>query len=35
VEADFHPVELLVTECGPVIGAHGGPGTVGVAFWAE
>jgi DegV family protein with EDD domain len=35
LEADFHPVELLVTECGPVIGAHGGPGTVGVAFWAE
>jgi DegV family protein with EDD domain len=35
LEADFHPVELLVSECGPVIGAHGGPGTVGVAFWAE
>jgi DegV family protein with EDD domain len=35
LEADFHPVELLVAECGPVIGAHGGPGTVGVAFWAE
>jgi len=31
----FHPVEIMDTECSPVIGAHAGPGTVGVAFYAE
>jgi DegV family protein with EDD domain len=31
----FHPVEMIETECGPVVGAHAGPGTVGVAFYAE
>jgi DegV family protein with EDD domain len=31
----FHPVELLVVETGPTIGVHGGPGTVGVAFYVE
>ena len=29
----FHPVELIVAETGPTIGVHGGPGTVGVAFY--
>lgn len=29
------PAELILTECGPVIGAHVGPGTVGVAFFVE
>lgn len=35
VEARFHPVELVRSECGPVIGTHVGPGTVGVAFYCD
>jgi DegV family protein with EDD domain len=35
LQARFRPVEILRSECGPVIGAHAGPGTVGVAFYAE
>ena len=35
LEARFHPVEMIYTECGPVVGAHVGPGTVGVAFYVE
>ncbi len=35
LEDRFHPVEMLRSECGPVIGAHAGPGTVGVAFYTE
>lgn len=35
LEARFHPVEMIETECGPVLGAHAGPGTVGVAFFVE
>ena len=31
--AMFHPVESFVTELTPVIGAHTGPGVVGVAWW--
>lgn len=31
----FHPVEMVETECSPAIGAHGGPGTVGVVFYVE
>ncbi len=31
----FHPVEVITAETGPVIGVHGGPGTVGVAFYVE
>jgi DegV family protein with EDD domain len=31
----FHPVEMIETECGPVVGTHAGPGTVGVAFYVE
>lgn len=31
----YEPVELIRSECGPVIGAHVGPGTVGVAFFVE
>jgi len=30
-----HPVELLEAECSPVLGAHAGPRTVRVAFYAE
>jgi DegV family protein with EDD domain len=33
--ARFQPVEMLKVECSPVIGAHAGPGTVGVAFYAD
>jgi DegV family protein with EDD domain len=33
--ARFQPVEMVHTECGPVIGVHAGPGTVGVAFYCE
>ncbi len=30
------PADLVEThECGPVIGAHAGPGTVGVTFYVE
>jgi DegV family protein with EDD domain len=35
VRERFHPVELVTAETGPVIGVHGGPGTVGVAFYVE
>jgi fatty acid-binding protein DegV len=35
VRERFHPVELLTAETGPTIGVHGGPGTVGVAFYVE
>lgn len=31
----FHPVEHFLTELSPVIGAHAGPGLVGVAWWAR
>jgi fatty acid-binding protein DegV len=31
----FECVELYVTEFTPVMGAHTGPGLIGVAFYAE
>jgi DegV family protein with EDD domain len=31
----FNCVELVITEAGPTIGTHGGPGTVGVTFYAN
>jgi DegV family protein with EDD domain len=31
----FEPVEMFFSECGPVVGAHAGPGTLGIAFYAE
>jgi DegV family protein with EDD domain len=31
----FQPVELIDGECGPVVGTHAGPGTLGVAFYTE
>ncbi len=31
----FRPVEMIYGECGPVIGAHVGPGTMGTAFYSE
>lgn len=35
LQARFQPAELLQVECSPVVGTHAGPGTVGVAFYAE
>jgi DegV family protein with EDD domain len=35
VKAEFQPVEIMSYECGPVIGCHAGPGTVGVAYYVE
>ncbi|MGD2205212.1 MAG: DegV family protein [Anaerolineae bacterium] len=35
LETRFQPVEIIRSECGPVVGAHVGPGTVGVAFYVE
>lgn len=31
----FHPTESFMTELTPVIGAHTGPGLVGVAWWVQ
>jgi DegV family protein with EDD domain len=31
----FNPVVISITEASPVIGAHAGPGTVGVSFFVE
>jgi DegV family protein with EDD domain len=35
LEARFHPIEMIESECGPVIGTHAGPGTVGVVFYPD
>jgi DegV family protein with EDD domain len=35
LEALFHPLEMINAECGPVVGTHVGPGTVGVAYYVE
>lgn len=35
VDARFHPGEMIVSEAGPVVGAHVGPGTVGLAYYVE
>lgn len=35
LEGRFKPVEMIESECGPVVGAHAGPGTVGVAFYVD
>ncbi len=31
----FHPSELIRAECGPVVGTHAGPGTLGVVYYSE
>ena len=31
----YHPVEMIHAECGPVVGTHVGPGTLGAAYYAE
>jgi fatty acid-binding protein DegV len=30
----YHPVEMIRSECGPAVGTHAGPGTLGVAYYA-
>jgi DegV family protein with EDD domain len=35
IVARFSPLELIESECGPVIGAHVGPGTLGIAFYVD
>ena len=35
IRAEFHPKEVLITELGPIIGAHTGPGLVTLFFLAE
>ena len=35
VEAGFHCVELYVTEMTPVMGAHTGPGVLGIVFYTD
>jgi DegV family protein with EDD domain len=35
VRARFQPVEMIHAECGPVVGTHAGPGTLGIAFYTE
>ena len=35
LQVRFQPVEMILTECSPVMGAHGGPGMVGVVFYSE
>lgn len=35
LEIKYHPVEIFITDVSPVIGAHAGPGTVGVAIYVE
>jgi DegV family protein with EDD domain len=35
LERRFQPVEMIRTECGPIVGTHTGPGTMGVVFYAE
>lgn len=35
IEAIFHPQETFLTELTPVIGAHTGPGLLGVAWWVQ
>jgi DegV family protein with EDD domain len=35
IEERFSCVEMIIAETGPTIGVHGGPGTVGAAFYTE
>lgn len=35
IEAEFHPKEICITDVGPIIGAHTGPGLVTLFFLAE
>ncbi|MEW5952937.1 MAG: DegV family protein [Bacillota bacterium] len=33
--ARLNLTEIIVCELGPVVGAHGGPGIVGLALWSR
>ncbi|MBI4298679.1 MAG: DegV family protein [Chloroflexi bacterium] len=35
IASDFHYKELIISEFTPVMGAHTGPGLLGLAFWSE
>lgn len=35
ISAEFHPREVLITDVGPIIGAHTGPGLMALFFLAE
>lgn len=35
LEQRFQPVEMIRAEGGPVVGAHAGPGTLGIGFYAQ
>ena len=35
VEEEFECLDLFVSEFTPVMGAHTGPGLLGVAFWTQ
>lgn len=35
IKADYKPVELMEAELTPVLGAHAGPGTIGIAGYSE
>ena len=35
IETEFRCEELFISEFSPVMGAHTGPGLVGIAFWTE
>lgn len=35
ISAEFHPGEVLITDVGPIIGAHTGPGLMALFFLAE
>jgi fatty acid-binding protein DegV len=34
VEQRFSPIELILAEVSPVVGAHVGPGTIAIAYHA-
>ena len=35
IETDFDCAELYISEFTPAMGAHIGPGLLGIAFWSE
>jgi DegV family protein with EDD domain len=35
IKEEHHPAELLITPCSPVVGIHGGPGTIGITGYTE
>ncbi len=35
VQAELHPADIMMSELSPVLGAHAGPGLVGLAYYCE